>query len=212
MGIGGFITSLAIATLIIASPGRGQSQETSGTSSNSQPGTVTASTSDPSAGQTSAGQSSPAVASLSDQTAPAAAASPAVNKTFGEKVNALVKKIAPERLKRDIEFRTASETFPQFCQHWGQNLREREANNLQKLKYIVKQGFETATYTGYGKISTCEAHQSKDGYSIGKITYEEFIYYVTGKTRDDARKAAPQTVSDTRTTEIFRWENNKWFY
>ncbi len=209
MGIGGIVTSLAIATLVIASPGRGQSQESSGASSISNAGvTVT----DSSAAPAATDQASLAVSSPSDQTAPAASTLPAAKKTLGEKVNALVKKIAPERLKRDIEFRTASETFPQFCQHWGQNLREREANNLQKLNYKLKEGFETATYTGYGKISICESHQSKDGYSIGKITYEEFVYYVTGKTKDEARSATPQTVSDTRTTEIFRWENNKWFY
>jgi hypothetical protein len=143
----------------------------------------------------------------------AAAPAPSAPKsTLQEKVQAFVKKITPDRLKRDIEFKTAAETFPQFCQHWEQNLRDREANNLQKLTYTPKEGFETATYTGYGKIASCEAHQSRDGYSIGKITYEEFIYYLAGKTRDEARKALPQTVSDTHTTEIFRFENNKWFY
>ncbi len=197
MGIGGFVTSLAIVTLIVASPGRGQSQESLGASS---------------IPPASADQASLTVTGPSDQSAPGSFAAPAPKKTLGEKVKALVQKIAPDRLKRDIEFRTASETFPQFCVHWGQNLHDREVNNLQKLNYILKQGFETATYTGYGKISICESHQSKEGYSIGKITYEEFVYYVTGKTRDEARTATPQTVSDTRTTEIFRWENNKWFY
>ena len=69
-----------------------------------------------------------------------------------------------------------------------------------------------ATYTGYGKIVGCESHQSKDGYSIGKLSYEEFVYYVVGKTKEEARSAAPKAISDLHTTEIFRWENNKWFY
>jgi hypothetical protein len=140
------------------------------------------------------------------------AAITSLNSSLKKTARAFVKGITSDRMKRDIEFKTAAETFPQFCQHWEQNLHDREVNNLEKLNYTEKEGFETATYTGYGKIASCEAHQSKDGYSIGKITYEEFIYYLTGKTRDEARKASPQTVSDTHTTEIFRFENNKWFY
>ena len=45
-----------------------------------------------------------------------------------------------------------------------------------------------------------------------QLSYEEFIYYVVGKTKEQARIALPKTISDTHTTEIFRWENNKWFY
>ena len=133
-------------------------------------------------------------------------------KTLKQRVKALVEKLTPERIKRDIEFKVASATFPDFCKHWEQNLHEREVNNLNKLNFSEKDGFETATYTGYGKIAGCESHQSKDGYAIGKLQYEEFIYYVVGKTKEEARSAAPKPISDTHTTEIFRWENNKWFY
>lgn len=131
--------------------------------------------------------------------------------TLGEKI----KKIAaalPERIKLDRDFKVASALFPSFCDHWAQNLRDRESNNRNHLSFVEKDGYETATYTGYGKIEECESHQSKNGYSIGKITYEEFIYYLTGKTPDEAKQAAPQTISDTHTTELFRWDNNKWFY
>jgi hypothetical protein len=139
-------------------------------------------------------------------------AAPRKKKTLGQKVKALVAKLTPERVKMDREFKKASAMFPDFCQHWEQNLRDRETDNLKKMNFMQKDGFETATYTGYGKVAGCEAHQSKDGYSIGKITYEEFIYYLAGKTRDEAAHAAPKTISDTHTTEIFRWENDKWFY
>ncbi len=142
----------------------------------------------------------------------AAAVSPATKKTLGQKVKSLVAKLTPERIKRDIEFRKASALFPDFCKHWEQDLHEREVNNLAKLQFVPKEGYETATYTGYGKVAGCESHQSKDGYSIGKISYEEFIYYIAGKSVDEARHAAPKTVSDTHTTEIFRWDNGKWFY
>jgi len=142
----------------------------------------------------------------------ATAVSPGPKKTLGQKVKALVAKITPDRIKRDIEFRKASALFPDFCKHWEQDLHDRETNNLSNLKFNEKDGYQTATYTAYGKVSGCESHQSKDGYSIGKITYEEFEYYIAGKSEDEARHAPPKTVSDTHTTEIFRWDNGKWFY
>ena len=142
----------------------------------------------------------------------AAAVSPAPQKTLGQKVKALVAKLTPDRIKRDIEFKKASALFPDFCKHWEQDLRDRETNNLTNLKFVPKQGYETATYTAYGKIAACESHQSKDGYSIGKITYEEFQYYIAGLSQAEARHAVPKVVSDTHTTEIFRWDNGKWFY
>jgi hypothetical protein len=142
----------------------------------------------------------------------AAAVAPTEKKTLGQKVKALVEKLTPDRIKRDIEFRKASALFPDFCKHWEQDLHDRETNNLSNLKFVPKEGYETATYTAYGKIAACESHQSKDGYSIGKITYEEFEYYIVGRSEAEARHAAPKTVSDTHTTEIFRWDNGKWFY
>ncbi|MDO8433772.1 MAG: hypothetical protein Q7S58_15325 [Candidatus Binatus sp.] len=199
MRIRGLLTALAIVALTVPMPRLSCAQDSPDPSPISK---VAITVPIPDAASPAAGQG----AGVPDS------AAPAPKSTLKEKVQAFVKKITPDRLKRDIEFKTAAETFPQFCQHWEQNLRERETNNLQKLIYTLKQGFETATYTGYGKIAGCECHQSKDGYSIGKITYEEFIYYLTGKTRDEARKTAPQTVSDTHTTEIFRFEKNKWFY
>jgi hypothetical protein len=141
-----------------------------------------------------------------------AVAPPAPKKTLGQKVKSLVAKITPDRLKRDIEFRKAAALFPDFCKHWEQDLHEREVNNLSKLKFVPKEGYETSTYTGYGKVTGCESHQSKDGYSIGKITYEEFTYYLAGKSEDEARHAQPKPINDLHTTEIFRWDNGKWFY
>ena len=144
--------------------------------------------------------------------APDASGSPAAHRGLRQKVQALVQNLTPERIKLNREFLKASALFPDFCKHWQQDLRERETNNLSNLNFSLKDGFETATYTGYGQIAGCESHQSKDGYSIGKITYEEFVYYIVGKTEEEARRAVPKAVSDTHTTEIFRWENNKWFY
>jgi hypothetical protein len=136
----------------------------------------------------------------------------APKKTLRQKVRSLVAKIAPERLKRDLEFKKASAQFPGFCWHWQQNLRERERNNLSKLVFTLKDGFHTATYTGYGGVKTCEAYQSKEGFSLGRITYEEFTYFLAGRTPEEALHGEKRPISNTRTTEIFRWENSKWFY
>lgn len=160
-----------------------------------------------------AGAQSQTVADASESPPiPAAAASPAVRKTLRQKVRTLIATMTPDRIKRDIEFKKASALFPSFCRHWEQDLHDRETNNLSKLTFVPKDGYETATYTGYGKVNQCESHQSKDGYSIGKISYEEFEYYIAGKSEDDARHAPPKAVSDTHTTEIFRWDNGKLFY
>ena len=187
VGIGVAVVVLAFAALIGASPAYAQSQA---------PGDAASTSSIPTGS-----------AALT-----AVAVAPAEKKTLGQKVKALVAQLTPDRIKRDIEFRKASALFPDFCKHWEQDLHDRETNNLSKLKFVPKEGYETATYTAYGKVSGCESHQSKDGYSIGKITYEEFQYYIVGKSEDEARHAAPRTVSDTHTTEIFRWDNGKWFY
>ena len=185
VGTGAAIAALAFAALLVVSPAHAQSQ--------------------------AATQASPA--SEPDGAAvPGASASPAAKKTIRQKVKALVAKLTPDRIKLDLEFKKAAALFPDFCKHWEQDLRDRETNNLSRLKFSLKDGFETATYTAYGKVAGCESHQSKDGYSIGKITYEEFLYYLVGKSEDEARHATPKTVSDTHTTEIFRWENGKWFY
>jgi hypothetical protein len=187
VGIGAAVGALACAALIAASPGCAQSQAPD-----------------------SAAVSAPAPASIS--AAPEAAASPAAKTTIRQKVKALVVKLTPDRIKRDIEFRKASALFPDFCKHWEQDLHDREVNSLSSLKFVEKDGYETATYTAYGKVSGCESHQSKDGYSIGKISYEEYVYYIAGKSEDEARHAPPKTISDLHTTEIFRWDNGKWFY
>ena|SRR5215469_11920050 len=186
VGIGAAVAAFAFAGVIMASQGvHAQSQAVSDASS---------------------------VQSSGNAAMPASYESPAPKKTLGQKVKALVAKITPERLQRDVEYRKASVLFPGFCKHWEEDLHEREMDNLRKLRFSEKDGFETSTYTGYGKVSACESHQSKDGYAIGKITYEEYTYYLVGRSEDEARHAQPKPVNDLRTTEIFRWDKGKWFY
>jgi len=133
-------------------------------------------------------------------------------KKLRKQARALGKKLMSDREQRDLEFKKASEKFPEFCKHWEQNLRDRERDNRLKVVFTEKDGVHTATYVGYGEVKTCEAHQSKDGFSIGKISYEEFTYNLSGKTQEEAAAAEKTTVEDVHTTELFRWENDDWFH
>ncbi len=123
-----------------------------------------------------------------------------------------MRKVDAFRRVRDQEFAKASALFPSFCQDWARKLHDREVNNQNHIAWQEKNGWETGTYTGYGPIQKCECHQSSDGYSIGKVTYDEFQYYVTGHTPDEAKHAAPRVTDSTATTELFRWDKNAWFY
>ena len=128
------------------------------------------------------------------------------------KVKAALQKVNPIRLLRDKEFKKASAEFPDFCKDWERKLRDRETNNVNHITWTAKDGYQTATYVGYSPVRKCECHQSTDGYSIGKVTYDEFQYYLVGKTPDEAKHAKPKVTDDTATTELFRWDKEKWFY
>ena len=144
---------------------------------------------------------------------PNAKASPAAKKkTLRERAKSALHKINPARLLRDREYKKASAVFPSFCKDWEHKLHEREVNNLGHVAWTEKDGYETGTYVGYGPVQKCECHQSTDGYSIGKVTYDEFNYYVTGKTKEEAEHARPTVTETTSTTELFRWDKGKWFY
>ena len=130
-------------------------------------------------------------------------------KTLRSKVKAAINKV---RALRDKEFQKAAALFPSFCKDWERKLHDREVNNQSHIAWQMKDGWETGTYTGYSPVEQCECHQSTDGYSIGKVKYDEFKYYIVGKTTDDAKHAKPKITDDTATTELFRWDKEKWFY
>jgi len=120
--------------------------------------------------------------------------------------------LSPERRRLDHEYQEAAALFPSFCKDWEQKLRDRETNNLEHIMWKLENGFETALYTGYSQLESCETHQSPQGFSIGKLSYEEFHYLIKEKTLDEAKHAKGTKVDDTHTTEIFRWDKGKWFY
>jgi hypothetical protein len=138
--------------------------------------------------------------------------SPVPAKSLKTKVKAALQKVNPMRLLRDREFKKAAALFPTFCKDWERKLHDREVNNQSHIAWQTKDGWQTGTYTGYSPVSQCECHQSTDGYSIGKVKYDEFKYYIVGKTPDEAKHAKPKVTDDTATTELFRWDKEAWFY
>jgi len=110
------------------------------------------------------------------------------------------------------KFERASAAFPAFCQEWERKLHDREADNLAHINWQVRDGFETATYVGYGRVESCETKESSAGVPIGKLMYEEYRYYITGKTAEEARHAQPKLIGASSTLEIFSWDKNRWFY
>lgn len=109
-------------------------------------------------------------------------------------------------------YQRAASAFTGFCHEWERLLHEREVNNLEHLSWSEAGGLETATYTGYGKVESCECKESKEGLPIGKIRYLEMNYAIVGKTVDEARHAAPKLMHEISTLEIFSWDKGKWFY
>jgi len=106
---------------------------------------------------------------------------------------------------------TAVAALPGFCHEWERLLHNREVDNLAHLNWKFRDGYETATYTGYSKVQACEAKESAQGVPIGKVVYDEKNYYLVGKTID-AAKTNSKVVGTTSTLEIFSWEKDRWFY
>lgn len=102
--------------------------------------------------------------------------------------------------------------FPPFCREWEQKLRNRELNNRANIHWDSRDGFKVGNYVGYSPIQTCECKESPTGLPIGKLTYQEFNYYISGKTMDEAKQATPKVMHTTSTLEIFSWDRERWFY
>jgi len=139
----------------------------------------------------------------------------AASATEDHKVVVEIKDLA-ERLARLTEgqrrkWKEAQAALPGFCQDWDRMLHDREVNNLSHLEWHQQQGYQTATYTGYGKVQACQAKESDEGVPICKVTYQEMNYYLAGKSIDEA-KSHPKLLGTTNTLEIFSWEKDRWFY
>jgi len=127
-------------------------------------------------------------------------------------VKSEMKKFTFHSPAEEARYNLAAAKFADFCHDWQRMLHDRESNNLNHLTWQTRGGIQTTTYTGYGQVEGCETKESAEGVPIGKISYPEMIYNLTGKTPDEARHAPPKVVHETHTLEIFSWEKDKWFY
>jgi hypothetical protein len=127
-------------------------------------------------------------------------------------VRSEMKKFTFHSPAEEARYNQAAAKFVDFCHDWQRMLHDRESNNLSHLTWQTRGGVQTTTYTGYGQVEGCETKESAEGVPIGKISYPEMIYNLTGKTPDEARHAPPKIVHQTHTLEIFSWEKDKWFY
>jgi hypothetical protein len=145
-----------------------------------------------------------------DQPAPVAAQIPAA-KTEGF-ANSPSNESNSLQLAANPRYARAALLFPRFCQEWEEKLHDREVNNRAHIHWDIRNGSRVGNYVGYSTVQSCECKQSPNGLPIGKLTYQEFNYNVSGKTVDEARRATPSVTHTTNTLEIFSWDRNRWFY
>ena len=196
----------AVQALPLSTAIQGATQQSSATGAGSSSEKVA-----PRLNQVATPSASTATTSASVSTVgPAKTANPATNATSTVQLPVDdVELLSPSQQRT---YRRAASAFTSFCHDWERLLHEREVNNLEHLSWRTDGGMETASYTGYGKVESCECKASKEGLPIGKIRYEEIIYSIAGKSIDEARHAAPKLMHEINTLEIFSWDKGKWFY
>lgn len=121
------------------------------------------------------------------------------------------KKLSPKMMRALREFQVAKDAFGGFCQHWHQELVDRQVNDASHVKWKMQNGVETGTYVAYGPIESCTCQQASNGVPVGNLTYNELDYTLTGKTIEQAKHSKP-SVSVVPTREIFSWDKGKWYY
>jgi len=109
-------------------------------------------------------------------------------------------------------FERARASFTGFCKDWESKLSQRERDNLDAIKWKLENGLAVGQYLGYSKIHSCTCKQSPHGQPVVELTYGETNNYLTGKTIDEAKHAAPKSTLATETTEIFGWGKKGWEY
>ncbi len=126
-------------------------------------------------------------------------------------VSAVIHKLDPLRALHEHRFQIASAQFPAFCHDWQTKLEDRTRWNLSQINWHEDHGLESGTYTSYSPINSCTTKMSDSGVAIGKLSYDEYVYSLSGKTVEEAKHAQPKQVSVVRTLEIFRFDHDKWF-
>jgi hypothetical protein len=165
---------------------------------------------DSTSGSSSAATTGPAITTAANVPPTTPAARSAVQNVEDD-VKEAARRLAHLTKAQRRKWEMAQASLPSFCREWDRMLHDREVNNLSHLVWHEREGYETASYTGYGAVQGCQAKESDEGVPIGKVTYDERDYYLAGKTTDEA-KQHPKLVGITRTLEIFSYEKDRWFY
>lgn len=126
--------------------------------------------------------------------------------------NVILQKLAGSREQWTGEFNKARTAFPTFCHDWERKLAQREHDNLGTIHWTERNGWQTGTYVGYSKIESCMCDQRPEGAPVGKLTYHEYIYYLAGRTVEEAKRATPKSIGVTSTLELFNWSDHQWQY
>lgn len=109
------------------------------------------------------------------------------------------------------EYEVACRALPEFCREWQLKLDARAADQMDRLEWQDREGWKTATYSGFGPLQSCVC-KLEDGTPVGKLTYDTIEYYIVGRTLEEARHAHAILAGRTKTLEIIRWTNGKWIY
>ena len=138
--------------------------------------------------------------------------SPVLKGLNGNGMQGAAQTLNPVMMRALKEFQVASASFPDFCRDWGHKLSVREHDNVEHIKWEMRDGVETGSYVGYGSIDSCTCKEATNGVAVGILTYKEFDYTLTGKSLEEARRATPHAATIVPTREIFAYEKGKWFW
>jgi hypothetical protein len=136
---------------------------------------------------------------------------PVLKGLSGNGMQGAAQTLNPAMMRALKEFQVASASFPDFCRDWARKLSVREHDNVEHIKWEMRDGIETGSYVGYSSIDSCTCKEATNGVAVGILTYKEFDYTLTGKSVEEAKHATPHaTIVPTR--EIFAYEKGKWFW
>jgi hypothetical protein len=142
----------------------------------------------------------------------ASTGSPVLKGLSGNGMQGEAQKLNPVMMRALKEFQIASASFPDFCRDWARKLSVREHDNVEHIKWEMRDGMETGSYVGYSAINSCTCKEASNGVAVGILTYKEFDYTLTGKSVQEARHATPHAATIVPTREIFAYEKGKWFW
>ena len=134
---------------------------------------------------------------------------------FGPLLAVLLLTLAPHVARAGADLSEVPATFERFCRSWMGKLQVREQRNVKAIDLYRYGEHFMGDYTGYSRRpARCVVRPTSDPRSpyIGQIVYDEIVYRVVGRTREQARSNAPQVLRRIKVTELFRFDGLRWSY